>query len=89
VAEANYMSARQLHRLFERERETFGGWLRGERLLRCRRDLADPRLRDAPIAQIAARWGFRSPAHFTRAFSTRFGTSPREHRSGDAGGRST
>jgi AraC-like DNA-binding protein len=85
VADANYMSARHLHRLFEREQETFGGWLRAERLVRCRRDIADPRLGEIPIAEIAARWGFRSPAHFTRAFSARFGLSPREHRAGATG----
>jgi AraC-like DNA-binding protein len=84
VAEANYVSVRQLHRLFDREDETFAAWVRGERLLRCRRDLADPRLRELSIAEIARRWGFRSPAHFTRAFSARFGVPPSEHRAVNA-----
>src|SRR5262249_38141859 len=77
VAAAHHLSTRQLHRLFAREGTTFGTWIREERLRRCRRDLADPRLRDLPIAKLAARWGYRSAAHFTRAFSARYGVGPR------------
>jgi AraC-like DNA-binding protein len=80
VADAHYMSSRQLHRLFARDGTTFGAWVREERLHCCRRDLADPRLRQVPIAELATRWGFRSAAHFTRAFSTRFGVGPRDFR---------
>ncbi len=80
VADALYISPRQLHRLFAREETTFGGWLREQRLRRARRDLADERLRDLSIAQIAGRWGYRSSAHFTRSFSARFGVGPRDFR---------
>jgi AraC-like DNA-binding protein len=80
VAAAHYLSTRQLHRLFEREGMTFGAWVREQRLRRCRRDLADPRLRDVAIADLAARWGFRSAAHFSRAFSARYGAGPRDFR---------
>jgi AraC-like DNA-binding protein len=80
VAAAHYLSTRHLHRLFARDGTTFGTWVREERLRRCRRDLADPRLHAAPIAQIAARWGYRSAAHFTRAFSVRYGVGPRDFR---------
>jgi AraC-like DNA-binding protein len=82
VAAAHYLSTRQLHRLFAREGTTFGSWLREERLRRCRRDLADPRLRDVSIAELAARWGFRSAAHFTRSFSAHYGVGPRDFRRG-------
>jgi AraC-like DNA-binding protein len=34
------------------------------------------RLRHLPVSEIAGRWGFRSTAHFTRAFSARFGVTP-------------
>jgi AraC-like DNA-binding protein len=81
VAAAHYVSIRQLHRLFARDGTTFGAWLREERLRRCRLDLADPRLREVPIAELAARWGYRSAAHFTRTFAARYGVGPREFRS--------
>ncbi len=80
VAKAHYVSVRQLHRLFAREGTSFGAWVRNERLRRCRRDLADQRLRDLPIADIAARWGYRSPAHFTRAFTAQYDVGPRDFR---------
>lgn len=80
VAEALYISPRGLHRLFAGEQTTFGGWLREQRLRRSRRDLADERLRELSIAQIASRWGYRSGAHFTRSFSARFGVGPRDFR---------
>jgi AraC-like DNA-binding protein len=76
VARARYISARQLHRLFAREGLTFGGWIREERLRRCQDDLTSQQLAHLPVAQIAARWGFRSPAHFARAFQARYGITP-------------
>lgn len=80
AARASYVSARQLHRLFAREGLTFGGWIREERLRRCYDDLVSQQLAHLPIAQIAARWGFRSPAHFARAFQERYGITPTSHR---------
>lgn len=41
---------------------------------------ASQQLAHLPIAQIAARWGFRSPAHFSRAFQARYGITPTSHR---------
>jgi len=80
VARASYISVRQLHRLFAREDLSFAAWVREQRLRRCRADLADPRLRHLSISEIAGRWGYHSPAHFTRAFSAHFGVTPRELR---------
>jgi AraC-like DNA-binding protein len=80
VARACYMSVRQLHRLFAREGLTFGGWPREQRLRRCRDDLADQRLGHLTIAEVAARWGFRSPAHFSRALEARFDITPAGYR---------
>jgi AraC-like DNA-binding protein len=76
VARACYVSVRQLHRLFAREGLTFGGWVREQRLRRCRDDLADQRLGHLTVAEIAERWGFRSAAHFSRAFEARYGSTP-------------
>jgi AraC-like DNA-binding protein len=80
VAGASYVSVRQLHRLFASEGLSFSAWAREARLRRCRADLADQDLRDLAIAEVARRWGYRSAAHFTRAFAARFGTTPREFR---------
>ena len=80
VARAGYISVRQLHRLFAREGLSFGRWVREQRLRRCAADLADPRLGHLTVAEIAVRWGFRSAAHFTRAFRARYGITPADHR---------
>ncbi|WP_433288217.1 helix-turn-helix domain-containing protein [Pseudonocardia sp. CA-142604] len=80
VAAACHMSIRQLHRLFAEDGTTFGTWLRNERLQHCYADLTDPALLHLPVADIAQRWGYRSPAHFSRAFGDRYGTTPRNVR---------
>ena len=80
VARAGYLSVRQLHRLFALEGVSFGAWLLEQRLRRCRDDLADTQLSRQSVAEVAARWGFRSPAHFTRAFHARYGITPGELR---------
>ena len=80
VARAGYVSVRQVHRLFAADGLTFGRWVREQRLRRCRDDLADRRLSHLTVAEIAARWGFRSAAHFTRAFQARYGITPAGHR---------
>jgi AraC-like DNA-binding protein len=81
VAAAVFVSTRHLHRLFAQQGEaTFGAFLKEARLRRCYRDLSDPKMAGVAIAQIATRWGFRSGAHFTRAFIAQYGTAPRELR---------
>ncbi|WP_319458736.1 helix-turn-helix domain-containing protein [Micromonospora sp. RTP1Z1] len=85
VAEAHHLSLRSLHRLFEGTDTTVAALIRTGRLARCRRDLTDPRLGQLTVRQVAARCGFREPAHFSRAFRAAYGLSPREHR--ERGGR--
>lgn len=80
VAAASFISVRQLHRLFASQGTSFGTFVREERLRRCRRDLADPRLTQQTIGEIAARWGCPSAAHFTRIFTARYGITPRDFR---------
>ena len=80
VAAASFVSVRQLHRIFAVAGLTFGGFVRESRLGRCREDLADPRLARRPIAEISARHGCRSAAHFTRSFKARYGMTPRQFR---------
>jgi AraC-like DNA-binding protein len=80
IAAAHYISPRYLHKLFQQDGRTVAGWVRERRLEQCRRDLADPRLANRPINAIAARWGFTSSAHFSQAFRSTYGLSPREFR---------
>lgn len=80
AAQASYISVRQLHRLFAQEGVSFGAWLREQRLRRCRDDLLDQHLTRRSVSEIAARWGFRSAAHFSRAFRARYGFTPAELR---------
>ncbi|MFC0003329.1 AraC-like ligand-binding domain-containing protein [Micromonospora siamensis] len=80
VAAAHHLSVRSLHRLFAGTGTTVAALIRTGRLERCHRDLTDPRLAHLPVHRIGARWGLRDPAHFSRAFRTAYGISPREHR---------
>ncbi|TDD84049.1 AraC family transcriptional regulator [Actinomadura darangshiensis] len=80
IAEAHYISLRYLHKLFQQEGQTVAGWVRERRLELCRRDLADPGLTALSISAIACRWGYRNPAHFSQAFRSAYGLSPRQFR---------
>lgn len=80
VAQACFVSSRQLHRLFEREGTTFGTFVKEARLARVQRDLTDPAMASLTIAEIGHRHAYRQPAVLTRAFTQRYGTGPREFR---------
>jgi AraC-like DNA-binding protein len=70
------ISPRYLHMLFSSTGGTFSAHVRARRLAAMRRDLADPRLADRSITQIALAWGFADAAHASRAFSAAYGLSP-------------
>lgn len=80
IADAHHISVRYLHRLFEAEGETVNGWIRRLRLEHCRRDLADPRMRDVSVSSIGAKWGLPSAAHFSRVFSATYDSTPSAYR---------
>jgi len=80
VAAAHNVSLRQLHRLFAREGTTFGRWLREERLRCCFDDLRSPVLAHCSVASVGARWGMPDAPGLSRAFRSRYGVSPRQHR---------
>jgi len=80
VAAAHHVSVRYLHRLFEAQDATVAAWIRGRRLERCRRDLADPALGAVPVSTVAARWGLPDSAHFSRLFRRVYGLPPAEYR---------
>lgn len=76
VAQAHGISVRYLHRLFEAEDTTVCQWIRELRLHECRRELRARAAGSVSLGQVARRWGFTSPARFSRAFRSSFGLSP-------------
>jgi AraC-like DNA-binding protein len=82
------MSTRNLARVFAREGTTIDRTIWSERLVAARRDLADPRLRDCSITEVALSWAFSDAAHFSRRFSAAFGVSPTVYRAANLPGRS-
>jgi len=80
-------SVRCLHRLFEGSGHTLRGWIRHERLERCRRDLQDERCAMRSITEIAFGWGFSDAAHFSRTFRQTYGVAPSELRRRESGRR--
>jgi AraC family transcriptional regulator, positive regulator of tynA and feaB len=80
IAASAGISVRHLHRIFAARGCTVAEWIRERRLERCRGDLANPRLLDSSITDIALRWGFSDSAHFSHCFRKEFGVSPRHFR---------
>ncbi|WSQ14516.1 helix-turn-helix domain-containing protein [Streptomyces sp. NBC_01231] len=78
IADAHHVSVRYVHKLFESEDTTLAKWIQTRRLAMCRRDLARHSLGGLGVASVARRWGFVSPAHFSRAFRAAYGMSPRD-----------
>lgn len=76
VAAACHISVRTLYRLLAAKGIRLSVWIRTRRLEKCRHALADPQLAHLPVAQIAARWGFRNAAYFSTVFRAEFGVSP-------------
>ncbi|MBB4927968.1 AraC-like DNA-binding protein [Kitasatospora kifunensis] len=91
IADAHRISIRYLHRLFEAQDTTVSRLIQRRRLEECGRELARRGRASPTVSVVARRWGFVSPAHFSRAFRATYGVSPREWRdrclSGAAGGR--
>lgn len=80
IAHANFISTRQVHKIFHAERITVSQFIRDRRLEECRRQLADPADAHLTVGQIAAQWGFYDGAHFSRIFRNAHGISPRDYR---------
>jgi AraC-like DNA-binding protein len=80
IARALDVSRRQLYNAFADEPDGVAGYVLAQRLEACRADLADARLDERSIADIALARGFASPAHFSRVFRAHTGRSPSEYR---------
>jgi acetamidase/formamidase/AraC-like DNA-binding protein len=80
VARLEGLSTRYVQELFKAASTTFGSFLKERRLERCRIDLVNRALDHVTIAEICYRWGFGDAANFSRAFTARFGISPKAYR---------
>jgi AraC-like DNA-binding protein len=80
IAQANRISVRYLHILFEPTGRSVSAWIQEQRLQRCRETLEDPAFDGCKLADIAWQWGFKDASQFSRAFKVRFGRSPRDYR---------
>jgi AraC-like DNA-binding protein len=76
IAQANRISLRYLHMLFQRSDMTVSGWVLDRRLHACKQALTDPAYNRQRISEIAFRWGFNSTSHFCHVFKERYGASP-------------
>ncbi|MFC3229014.1 helix-turn-helix domain-containing protein [Marinibaculum pumilum] len=76
IAQANSMSLRTLHMLFEQCEMSASEWIWHRRLQRCHDEIAK---RDGrSITSIAFAHGFNSSAHFSAMFRRKFGLTARE-----------
>ncbi|MGW4029205.1 helix-turn-helix domain-containing protein [Streptomyces sp. NPDC004838] len=87
IADANHISVRYLHKLFQAQGLTVRRWIQRCRLEECRRELLRRGGSQRTIAAVAGRWGFISASHFSRVFRAAYGMSPREWR--ETSGRGT
>lgn len=76
IAAALGLSRRYLRLLFAGENDSVTAYIRRRRLEECATALVQPLWQGRSITAIAADWGFRSTAHFARAFRKQYGTSP-------------
>lgn len=82
VAKSCNMSRRYLHYLLKYYDLSFGSYLWEARLKQAQAWLRDPEFSHFNIVDIAYMCGFRSPSHFSSAYRSHFGCSPREGRAG-------
>jgi AraC-like DNA-binding protein len=80
VARVEGLSTRYLQKLFKVGATSFGEYLRERRLERCKLDLANRALNHFTISALCFRWGFGDAANFSRAFTARYGVSPKAYR---------
>lgn len=80
VAEANFISTRYLHMVFQQSETTVATYIRQHRLENVRDDLADPHLHQLSIDAIARKWGFHNASYFGQLFKKAYGNPPAQYR---------
>lgn len=78
VAQRQRVTARYVHKLFEREGLTFSAFVLDRRLSRAHRLLSEPRLADRMISSVACDVGFGDLSYFNRVFRRRYDATPSE-----------
>lgn len=73
-------SKRTLHRVFAQQGLSIGRYILDRRLDRCASEF-ESGSDIQKVSAVAFAWGFNDVSHFSRAFKTRFGVSPKEFRS--------
>ncbi|MBP1318316.1 helix-turn-helix domain-containing protein [Herbaspirillum sp. 1130] len=80
IAEANGISIRKLHLIFQRKDLSVSSFILQKRLQICREMLMTPGFQHLQISEIAYGRGFSSTSHFSRAFKAAYGVTPTEFR---------
>jgi AraC family transcriptional activator of tynA and feaB len=76
IANAVGVSRRYVRLLFAAQSDSVTAYIRRRRLEECAWELAQPLWQGRSITATASDWGFRSMAHFTRAFKDHYGSTP-------------
>ena len=76
IADALFVSVRQLHARFSMQKTTVSTYIRTKRLERIREDLTNPLLKNDSISTISTRYGLHDASQVSRAFKTEFRESP-------------
>jgi AraC family transcriptional activator of tynA and feaB len=76
IANAIGVSRRYVRLLFAAQSDSVTAYIRRRRLEECAWELAQPLWQGRSITATASDWGFRSMAHFTRAFKDHYGSTP-------------
>lgn len=79
VAIGSNLSPRYANQLFEDEGTSLMRYVWKRRLERCRNEMNAPSHFGRGVYDIALRWGFNDPSHFSRAFKKQFSVGPREY----------
>lgn len=85
IAAGCRISVRYLHWLFEPTGTTVLQYVIQQRLERCRRELANPAMKNRKIIDIAFSWGFQNATHFAKRFKAEFGMTPHDFREAELG----
>jgi AraC-like DNA-binding protein len=80
IARALNCSRRQLYNAFAEEPDGVAGYILAQRLLACRRLLADKLHAHRSLTDIAVGLGFQNMAHFSRVFRAQLGMAPSDFR---------
>ncbi|CAH0143706.1 Transcriptional activator FeaR [Pseudomonas sp. Bi70] len=72
-------SKRTLHRIFAKNGQSIGRYMLERRLDKCASEF-ETETNVQKVSSIAFAWGFNDVSHFSRAFKTRFGVSPRDYK---------